>query len=229
VSVKLAPSILSADFARIGAVVEETERAGADYIHVDVMDGRFVPNLTIGPLVVEAVRRHTSLPLDVHLMIVEPERYVADFVSAGASIVTVHQEAATHLHSLVQEIRRLGARPGVALNPATPASTLEEVLPDLDLVLVMSVNPGYGGQSFIPGSLAKLAKVRRMIDAAGLATEIEGDGGVKPDNVARVVEAGANVIVAGSAVYNDRVSIADAIHQMKSAMTLASRSIEGSS
>ena len=222
-TIKLAPSILSADFARIGEIVAETERAGADYIHVDVMDGRFVPNLTIGPLIVEAIKKHTKLPLDIHLMIVEPERLVPDFISAGADKVTVHQEATTHLHSLVQEIRKLGASPGVSLNPATPASMIEEILPDLDLVLVMSVNPGFGGQAFIPGSLRKLALVRRMISDAGLATELEVDGGIKPDNVAQVVEAGANVIVAGSAVYNDRTSIADAIHQMNSAIGVVSR------
>lgn len=227
-TLKLAPSLLSADFARLGAIVEETERAGADYLHVDVMDGRFVPNLTIGPLVVEAIRRHTTLPLDVHLMIAEPEKYLADFVSAGASIVTVHQEAVTHLHSAVHEIRKLGAKAGVSLNPATPVSTLEEILPDLDLVLIMSVNPGFGGQSFIPGSLRKLAKMRRMIDEAGLTTELEVDGGIKPDNVATIVEAGAEVIVAGSAVYNDRTSIPDAIKSLKSAMQTASRSIASS-
>lgn len=214
-SVKLSPSILSADFARLGEIIAETEAAGADYIHVDVMDGRFVPTLTIGPLVVEAIRKHTTLPLDVHLMIVEPERLVPDFISAGANKITVHQEAVTHLHSLVQVIRKLGASPGVALNPGTPASTLEEILPDLDLVLAMTVNPGYGGQAFIPGVLPKITRLREMIDAGGQATELEVDGGVKADNVGVVIGAGADVIVAGSAVYNDKMTIAEAITHMK--------------
>ena len=214
-SVKLSPSILSADFARLGEIIAETEAAGADYIHVDVMDGRFVPTLTIGPLVVEAIRKHTTLPLDVHLMIVEPERLVPDFISAGANKITVHQEAVTHLHSLVQVIRKLGASPGVALNPGTPASTMEEILPDLDLVLAMTVNPGYGGQAFIPGVLPKITRLREMIDAGGQATELEVDGGVKADNVGVVIGAGADVIVAGSAVYNDKMTIAEAITHMK--------------
>ena len=221
-SVKLSPSILSADFARLGEVIEATEAAGADYIHVDVMDGRFVPPLTIGPLVVEAIRKHTTLPLDVHLMIVEPEKLVADFISAGADKLTVHQEAVTHLHSLVQKIRALGASPGVALNPATPATTLTEILPDLDLVLVMSVNPGYGGQSFIPSVLQKIATLQWMIDGAGLSTEVEVDGGIKADNVRASLDAGANVIVAGSAIYNDNMTIADAVAQMKDGMNTSS-------
>ena len=214
--IRLAPSILSADFARLGEVVRETTAAGADYIHVDVMDGRFVPNLTIGPLVVYAIRSHTSLPLDVHLMIVEPERLVADFASAGADKITVHQEATVHLDALVHRIRELGVTAGVAINPATPASAIAEVLPELDLVLVMTVNPGFGGQRFIESVLPKVRRVREMIDAAGLSTELEVDGGIKPDNVARLVGAGANVIVAGSAVYNDQVSIPTAIAEMRS-------------
>jgi len=218
-SVKLSPSLLSADFAQLGEIIAATEAAGADYIHVDVMDGRFVPTLTIGPLVVEAIRKHTSLPLDVHLMIVEPERLVSDFISAGANKITDHQEAVIHLHSLVHRIRELGASPGVSLNPSTPASTLEEILPDLDLVLAMTVNPGYGGQAFIPRVLPKIEKLREMIDAAGLAIELEVDGGVKADNVGTVIEAGANVIVAGSAVYNDKMTITEAITQMKNSMS----------
>jgi ribulose-phosphate 3-epimerase len=213
--VRLSPSILSADFARLGEVIEATEAAGANYIHVDVMDGRFVPPLTIGPLVVEAIRKHTALPLDVHLMIVEPDRLVPDFISAGANKITVHQEAVTHLHSVVQIIRKLGASPGVALNPATPASALEEILPDLDLVLAMTVNPGYGGQAFIPAVLPKIAKLRAMIDSAGLSTELEVDGGIKATNVGAVISAGADVIVAGSAVYNDSITIAEAVTEMK--------------
>ena len=214
--VKLAPSILSADFARLGEVVRETSAAGADYIHVYVMDGRFVPNLTIGPLVVEAIRPYTDLPLDVHLMVVEPERLVPDFVAAGANKVTVHQEAVPHLHDAVQQIKALGATAGVAISPDTPVSTLEAVLPELDLVLVMSVNPGFGGQSFIESTLAKVSKMREMVDAAGLHTEIEVDGGIKASNVGRLIEAGADVIVAGSAVYNPNVSIPDAIAGLRS-------------
>jgi len=227
-SVKLAPSILSADFARIGEIVAETEAAGADYIHLDVMDGQFVPPLTIGPLIVDAIRKHTSLPLDVHLMIVEPDRLVPDFISAGASIVTVHQEAVSHLDRVIHQIRELGARAGVALNPSTPASAVEEVLSDLDLVLPMTVNPGYGGQSFIPSVLPKIRRLRQLIDEANLATELEVDGGVKPDNVSVVLDAGASVIVAGSAVYNDRMGIAEAVGAMRQSIAAASGSVAGS-
>lgn len=220
-SAKLSPSILSADFAQLGKIIAATEAAGADYIHVDVMDGRFVPTLTVGPLIVEAIRKHTSLPLDVHLMIVEPEKLVPDFISAGANKITIHQEAVTHLHSLVNRIKELGASPGVSLNPSTPATTLEEVLPDIDLVLAMTVNPGYGGQAFIPRVLPKIKKLRQMIDLAGLATELEVDGGIKADNVGTVIEAGANVIVAGSAVYNDKTTITEAITAIKDRMNRA--------
>jgi ribulose-phosphate 3-epimerase len=225
--IKLAPSILSADFARLGEVIRETTAAGADYIHVDVMDGRFVPNLTIGPLVVSAIRPHTSLPLDVHLMIVEPELLIPDFVNAGADKITVHQEAATDLPSLLRQIRALGASPGVAISPATEVETIKAVLPDVDLVLVMTVNPGFGGQSFMPEVLPKVRRVHELIATSGLAAEVEVDGGVKADNVSQLVEAGADVIVAGSAVYNDRASVQDAITTMRGG--IASRQIPGSS
>ena len=227
-TVKLAPSILSADFASLGSVARETEAAGADYVHIDVMDGRFVPPLTIGPLVVEAFRKHTTLPLDVHLMIVEPERLIPDFVSAGADKITVHQEAVPHLHRVVQQIKELGATAGVALNPSTPASTIEEILPDVDLVLAMTVNPGYGGQAFIPHVLPKVRQIRQMIDTAGLGTELEVDGGIKSDNVGALIEAGASVIVAGSAIYNDQLGIAEGIAEMRRGMGV-SRRIVGSS
>jgi ribulose-phosphate 3-epimerase len=199
--IKIAPSILSADFARLGQEIEAIAAGGADYVHIDVMDGHFVPNITIGPLVVEAVRRVTDLPLDVHLMIENPDLFIADFARAGADIITVHGEAVHHLHRTVQLIRSLGKKAGVSINPATPVSTLEVILDDLDLVLVMTVNPGFGGQNFIPGCLPKIEALRQMIDRRGLAVELEVDGGVKPDNIGRIAAAGAEVFVAGSAVF----------------------------
>ncbi len=199
--IKIAPSILSADFARLGEEIAAVERGGADYIHVDVMDGHFVPNITIGPLVVEAVRRVTSLPLDVHLMIENPDLYIPEFAKAGADILTVHQEAVPHLHRTVQLIRSLGKKAGVSINPGTPVSTLDVILENIDLVLVMSVNPGFGGQSFIPSALRKIEALRREIDRRGLAVELEVDGGVKADNIRRIAAAGADVFVAGSAVF----------------------------
>lgn len=200
--VKVAPSILSADFGRLADEVRAIEKAGADYVHVDVMDGRFVPNLTIGPLVVEAVRKATTLPLDVHLMIVEPEKYVADFAKAGASIITVHQETCPHLHRTLQQIRAAGAKPSVVLNPSTPLVTIEEVLGEVEQVLLMSVNPGFGGQTFIEATVDKVKRLRAMLDARGLSkVDIEVDGGINPDTAKRVVAAGANVLVAGNAVF----------------------------
>ncbi len=199
--IKLAPSILSADFARLGEQVREAEAASADYIHVDVMDGHFVPNITIGPVVVAAIRPVTKLPLDVHLMIESPEKYVDDFARAGADIITVPQEACAHLHRVVQQIKHAGKRAGVAINPATPAGTLEEILPFVDLVLVMTVNPGFGGQSFIETMPLKIAVARKMIDARRLNVELEVDGGINAETAPRVAQAGANVLVAGSAVF----------------------------
>lgn len=199
--VKIAPSILSADFLRLGDEVRAAEDAGADLIHVDVMDGVFVPNITIGPLVVEAVRRATRLPLDVHLMIDRPERYVKEFVSAGADYLTVHVEASVHLHRTVQQIREAGAAPGVSLNPSTPVWALEDIIGDVYHVLVMSVNPGFGGQSFIPGALDKLRRLGKMIQDRSLSTVLEIDGGVKPENAAEVVKAGARWLVMGSAFF----------------------------
>jgi ribulose-phosphate 3-epimerase len=198
---KIAPSILSADFCRLGEEVTAVEAAGADYIHVDVMDGRFVPNITIGPPVVAALRTVTTLPLDVHLMIADPDRYIPDFAAAGADIIVIHAEASTHLHRSIQLIRSLGKRAGVSLNPATPLNCLEYVLGDLDLVLLMTVNPGFGGQSFIEACLPKIHALRAMMDKRGSEAELEVDGGVKVDNIARIAHAGADVFVAGSAVF----------------------------
>jgi ribulose-phosphate 3-epimerase len=197
----IAPSILSADFGRLGEEVRAVEEAGADWIHVDVMDGHFVPNITIGPLVVEGLRKYTSLPLDVHLMIENADRYIGDFAAAGADIITVHAEANTHLHRTVMAIKELGKKAGVSLNPATSVSVLDHILPDVDMVLMMSVNPGFGGQVFIQSSLAKARNVKAMIDGLGLPIDIEMDGGVKPSNSAQVLESGVNALVAGSAIF----------------------------
>ncbi len=204
-TIKVAPSILSADFSRLGEEIKTVEAAGADLIHIDVMDGHFVPNITIGPLIVEAARRSTNLPLDVHLMITNPEFYVADFAKAGADIITVHAETAFHLNRLVQSIKeQKGVKAAVSLNPATPLTMLDYILSDLDMVLIMSVNPGFGGQSFIPSAMEKIRLVRKLIDELGLTTEIEVDGGVKPENAAAVIEAGADILVAGSAVFGKK-------------------------
>jgi ribulose-phosphate 3-epimerase len=203
-AIKIAPSILSADFGRLAEEVRTVDEAGADLIHVDVMDGRFVPNLTIGPVVVKAVRRATHLPLDVHLMIVEPEKYIDEFAAAGADIITVHVEACVHLHRTIQQIKGLGKKAGVSLNPHTPVSMLEHVMSDLDLVLVMSVNPGFGGQSFIPSALEKIRALAAMKKAIGRVSsvDIEVDGGVNAKTAGSVVAAGADILVAGSYVFH---------------------------
>ena len=200
--IKVAPSILSADFSRLGEEIKAVEAAGADIIHVDVMDGHFVPNITIGPLIVEAARKSTNLPLDVHLMITNPELYIADFAKAGADYITVHVETAFHLNRLIQLIREhKGVKAAVSLNPATPLSSLDYILPELDMALIMSVNPGFGGQSFIPSAMDKIRRLRKRIDELGLTVELEVDGGVKPGNAAELAEAGADILVAGSAVF----------------------------
>jgi ribulose-phosphate 3-epimerase len=212
---KIAPSILAADFARLGEAVRAAEDGGADYVHVDVMDGHFVPNISIGLPVVAALRKITALPLDVHLMITQPERYVAEFIDAGASIVTVHVEACTHLHRVVQQMRGLGARPGVTLNPATSLEALREILPYVDQVLVMSVNPGFGGQSYIPTMTDKVARLRDMISLTGHKIDIEIDGGIDPETAPEVVTAGANVLVAGTAIFGHQDGIAAGIRSLR--------------
>ncbi len=200
--VKIAPSILSADFAKLGAEIQEVEAAGADWIHVDVMDGHFVPNITIGPLVVEAIRPVTKLPLDVHLMIENAEQYVETFAKAGADYITVHVEASPHLHRTIQMIRNAGAKPGVVLNPHTPIEAILPILSEVDLVLFMTVNPGFGGQAFIPEVLDKVSALRAIIDEKGYDIDIEIDGGINEETIQDAVRAGANVFVAGSAIFN---------------------------
>jgi len=220
-AVKIAPSLLTADFARLGEQLREAEAAGADYIHLDVMDGHFVPPITFGSLLVAAARRATSLPLDIHLMVERPERQLQAFAEAGAGILSVHVEACPHVHRTLQQIRELGCRAGVCLNPGTPPSALEGVLEEIEQVMVMGVNPGWGGQELIPSTLDKLRRIRAMLDERGLAADIEVDGGVKVENAASCVEAGARVLVAGSAVFNDRASVAENMRALRESLAQA--------
>ena len=217
--IKLAPSILAADFARLGDQVAEADKAGADRIHVDVMDGHFVPNITIGPVVVRSLRRVTRLPLEAHLMIAEPDRHLEAFADAGADALTVHVEGAVHLHRTLESIAKLGKRVGLALNPATPAAMLEEVLPDLDLVLVMTVDPGFGGQEFIASTLPKIRRVRELLDRVRSECELEVDGGIHPETAPLVVEAGARVLVAGSAVFEDPAGVRAGMQRLRASLT----------
>jgi ribulose-phosphate 3-epimerase len=215
--IKIAPSILTADFGRLAEEIRAAETGGADYIHLDIMDGRFVPNLSFGPTIVKAVRGVTQLPLDVHLMIEDPDRYLADFVEAGANILTVHVETCAHLHRTVQRITELGCRAGVTLNPATPIETLREIIPFVDMVLVMSVNPGFGAQRFIETSTNKLRRVRRMVEEFNPLCDVEVDGGIDVHNIDDVVRSGATVIVVGSAVFNSRAPVAENIAALRAA------------
>lgn len=211
---KIAPSILSADFTELGEEIKAVEKAGADYIHIDVMDGHFVPNITVGPMIVRAARKATNLPLDVHLMIENPEMYIDDFVKAGSDLITIHVETVTHLHRLLRVIRNAGLKAGVSLNPATPLSRIEHVLKHLDMVVLMTVNPGFGGQSFIPEVLPKIEELRKAIDQKGMEVDIEVDGGINVKNIAQVAHAGANVFVAGNAIFGSR-DYAETISMMR--------------
>lgn len=216
--VGLVPSILSADFTRLGEQVREAEAAGAQRIQIDVMDGHFVPNITMGPMVVEAVRRCTTLPLEAHLMITNPQEYIETFAKAGADVIIVHQEVCPHLHRAIQQIKGCGKQAGVALNPSTPVAMLVDILSLLDLVLVMTVNPGFGGQDFIPEALPKISRLRQMIDSRNLHCDIEVDGGIHEKTVPQVVQAGANLLVAGSAVYNEKESVEQAMTRLRNAI-----------
>jgi ribulose-phosphate 3-epimerase len=213
--IKIAPSILSADFARLGEQVAEATKAGADYIHIDVMDGRFVPQITIGAVVVTAIRKWTSLPLDVHLMIESPEEQIAQFASAGANIITVHVETCYHIHRVIQMIKDKGIKAGISINPATSISMLDEILPEIDLVLVMTVNPGFGGQIFIENTLDKIARLRTELDRRKLNVELEVDGGINDKTAPRVVKCGATTLVAGAAIFNSGESIDEAIKKLR--------------
>jgi ribulose-phosphate 3-epimerase len=217
--IKIAPSLLSADFARLGEQVTEATRAGADYIHIDVMDGHFVPPITIGSLVVASIRKYTDLPLDVHLMIESPEKQINQFADAGANIITVHVEPCPHIHRVIQMIKDKGIKAGVSINPATSISMIDEILPELDLVLLMTVNPGYGGQTFIKSTLDKIARLRAELDRRGLDTELEVDGGINTKTASSVVKAGATILVAGAAVFSSGMSIKEAIRKLRRSLT----------
>jgi len=217
-AVKIAPSILSADFARLGEQVAETCRAGADYIHVDVMDGRFVPQITIGALVVAAIKKWATKPLDVHLMVENPAAQIEQFVKAGADILTVHSETCPHIHRVIHQIKESGVKAGISLNPATSLNALDEILPEVDLILVMSVNPGFAGQQFIESSVKKVARLRKLLDEAGLKVGIEVDGGINTRTAPLVTKAGATILVAGAAIYNSGKSIKEAINDLKASL-----------
>jgi ribulose-phosphate 3-epimerase len=214
----LVPSVLSADFTRLGEQVREAEAAGAQRIQIDVMDGHFVPNITMGPLVVAAIRRCTSLPLEAHLMITNPQEFIEDFARAGADVIIVHQEVCPHLHRAIQQIKSAGKQAAVALTPSTPVLMLEDVLPLLDMVLIMTVNPGFGGQNFIPETLPKIARIRHMLASRDLRCDVEVDGGIHEGTAAQVVRAGANLLVAGSAVFNNGESVAQAMERLRKAI-----------
>jgi len=217
--IKLAPSILSADFARLGEQIAEATKAGADYIHIDVMDGHFVPNITIGAPVVASLRSWTHLPLDVHLMIEQPERYISHFADSGADIITVHVEACPHLHRTIQVIKELGVKAGVALNPASSLSMVDEIMPQVDLILIMSVNPGFGGQAFIPETLEKINRLRRMLDSRKVDAELEVDGGITINNASSIVKAGGRVLVIGTSVFNAKEGMSQALQKIREAIS----------
>ncbi len=214
----LVPSVLSADFTRLGEQVREAEAAGAQRIQIDVMDGHFVPNITMGPMIIAAIRRCTSLPLEAHLMITNPEEYIEDFARAGADVIIFHQEVTPHIHRVIQQIKAAGKQAGVALTPSTPVFMLEDILPLLNMVLIMTVNPGFGGQEFVSEMLPKIARIRHMLDQRDLHCDVEVDGGIHEGTIAQVVRAGANLIVAGSAVFNERESVAQAMERLRKAI-----------